>query len=197
MEFSKLSKIGSYLSKEYAEEFFKLLVNYQNISASEAASRLGLHIRTAQDFLEGLANLDILEKKEVHEKKRPYYRYNLAKEKFEFHVDLSQFIKTNINEGLSRLIREIANNHANFSVARAGEYFSMVTIWEGEQRERNEKKISLTIPQGKFLYHLPFPEVRPMSINDIMQKAELNLDYSLEIQDIVDELIRFEIIEVL
>ena len=77
MNFKEAAKLGNYLAKDYAEDFFTLLVNYQNISASEAASRLGLHIRTAQDFLDAMVELDVLEKEEVYEKKRPYFRYSL------------------------------------------------------------------------------------------------------------------------
>ena len=56
--------MGSCLSKEYAENLFRLLVTYESISASEAASRLGLHIKTVQDFLEALAEVEILGKEE-------------------------------------------------------------------------------------------------------------------------------------
>ena len=58
MDFKTAAALGALLSKDYAENFFKLLVNYQDISASEAASRLNLHIRTAQDFLESLHALN-------------------------------------------------------------------------------------------------------------------------------------------
>jgi hypothetical protein len=85
---------------------------------------------------------------------------------------------------------------ANFTVARSGDCFSAVTIWEGEGRERNVQNISLTTPQGKFLFHLPFPQSRPISIADVMEKAEVDLEYSTEIQDIVDELVRLEVIEI-
>ncbi len=81
--------------------------------------------------------------------------------------------------------------------AEQGTAFSAVTIWEGEGRERQEHKISLTTPQGKFLFHLPFPQARPMTISDIMEKAQNDKEYSTEIQDIVDELIRLEVIEAL
>ena len=57
MDFAAARRLGACLSRDYADEFFRLLVNYRDISASEAASRLGLHIRTAQDFLEALAEL--------------------------------------------------------------------------------------------------------------------------------------------
>ena len=60
MEYKTIAKLGAALSKEYSEDLFKLLVNYQDISASEAASRLSLHIRTAQDFLDTLTDLKIV-----------------------------------------------------------------------------------------------------------------------------------------
>jgi hypothetical protein len=195
MEFSTISRLGGYLSKDYAEDFFRLLVNYQNISASEAASRLGLHIKTAQDFLEGLADLEILEKTEVHEKKRPYFRYTLNEYKLSCELDFSVLVKDNHDEGLARLVREMPNAGANFTIARGGDSFSAVTIWEGEGRDRKERRISLTTPQGKFLFHLPFPKAKPVSIEDLMGIAEIDKEYSTEIQDIVDELERLEVIE--
>lgn len=197
MKYERAARLGGLLSKDYSEDLFKLLVNYQDISASEAASRLSLHIRTAQDFLDNLAELEIVEKTEVYEKKRPYFRYNLAKTKINLNLDLSVYKSENPGEGLARLVREKAENGANFTLARAGDEFSSVTIWEGTGRERQEHKISLTSPQGKFLFHLPFPKARPSSIAKIMEKANLGEDFSGEIQDIVDELIRLDVIEVL
>lgn len=196
MDYKTAAKLSAYLSKDYSEDFFKLLVNYQDISASEAASRLSMHIRTAQDFLDGLTALGIVNKTEVHEKKRPYFRYNLTTEKIMLEVDLNEFAKENPGEGLARLVREMKNVGANFTVARSGNYFSSVTIWEGDGRERKVHKISLTTPQGKFLFHLPFPQARPLSIADVMENAGVEPDYSTEIQDIVDELARLGVIEI-
>jgi hypothetical protein len=196
MEFQEVSKLSAFLAKDYAEAFFRLLVNYQDISASEAASRLNLHIRTAQDFLEGLTDLGLLEQKEVHEKKRPYFRYTLGKPVVKLEIDLGQFAQKDPGEGLGRRVREIKNDHANFSIARSGDSFSSITLWEGEGRERTERKISLTTPQGKFLFHLPFPQARAMSIAQVMESAGVNEEYSTEIQDIVDELTKLGVIEV-
>jgi hypothetical protein len=197
MKYEQAARFGAILAKDYSEELFKLLVNYQDISASEAASRLSLHIRTAQDFLDNLTDLEIVKKTEVFEKKRPYFRYNLAKTELNITVDLSAYKKENPGEGLARLVREKAENGANFTVARTGDEFSSVTIWEGTGRERQEHKISLTSPQGKFLFHLPFPKSRPASISTLLDKANLGQEYAAEIQDIVDELIKLEVIEVL
>ena len=195
MDFKKAAQLSSYLSKDYAEEFFKLLVNYQNISASEAASRLGLHIRTAQDFLDGLAEMEVIKKEEVHERKRPYFRYTLSNYQISIQLDLTELAKDDQAEGLAKLVRESPNAEVNFTIARSGDSFSAVTIWEGTGREREERRISLTTPQGKFLFHLPFPKAKPLSIAEIMQKAEVDQELTAEIQDIVDELERRGVIE--
>lgn len=197
MEYEKAAHLGAILAKDYSQDLFKLLVNYQDISASEAASRLSLHIQTAQDFLENLVDLEIVKKTEVFEKKRPYFRYSLVQNRIKLELDLSVYKKENPAEGLERLIRERVENGANFTVSRSGDAFSSVTIWEGAGRERMEHKISLTTPQGKFLFHLPFPQARPLAIGEIMEKADVEPEYGSEIQDIVEELARLEVIEML
>jgi predicted transcriptional regulator len=195
MDFKTAARLGSYLSKDYAQDFFRLLVNYQDISASEAASRLGLHIRTAQDFLEGLAELDILHKKEVYEKKRPYYRYSLAVERITLEIDLSQIEKTRLKGDLTKRIRERGNAQANFSLSRDGESISSVSLWTGEGRDRKVQRISLTAPQGAFLYHLPFPKAEFMSLVDIMHRAGVEESLAPEILDIVELLEKYGVIE--
>jgi hypothetical protein len=197
MDFKTATKLGAYISKDYAEEIFRLLANYKDISASEAASRLNLHIQTAQDFLEAMASLDIFVKKEVYEKKRPYFRYSLKKKKIVMDIDLASLLKEKQPEGkLSKKIRENKNARARFTTARYDPYFSSVVIWIGEGREQKERKISLTISQGKFLYQLPFPTAEFLTISEIMQKAGVDKTHSPEILDIVDLLERYDIVKV-
>jgi len=197
MNFKEAAKLGNYLAKDYAEDFFTLLVNYQNISASEAASRLGLHIRTAQDFLDAMVELDVLEKEEVYEKKRPYFRYSLKTQSISMEIDLTQIQQKQTPEDLSRSIREKQNSGANFSLARGGEYISQVSLWTGDGRDRKERKISLTRPQGLFLYHLPFPNAQPLKILEIIQKSAVDDDVIPEILDILDLLEKHDVIEVI
>jgi hypothetical protein len=195
MEFKTAAKLGSFISKDYAKDFFELLVNYQDISASEAASRLGLHIRTAQDFLEGLASLDILHREEVFEKKRPYFRYALKTQTISIEIDLNEIRNAHNPGNLARKIREQANAGANFSLARGGEFISQVALWTGEGRDRKERKISLTRPQGVFLFHLPFPNADFLSIQEIMRKANIEAAFAPEIVDIVAVLEKYGVIE--
>jgi len=196
MTFKEAALIGSFLAKDYAEEFFKLLVNYRSISSSEAASRLNLHIKTAQDFLEAMTELRILEKEEVYEKKRPYNRYSLSVNKIDMVLDLDA-LRTNTDPDDHRTvrIREHKNAGVNFYTARNNQYFSSVAVWIGKGRERTERKISLTKPQGKFLFHLPFPTAYFESVISIMQKADVEESEISEILDIVYALIELQVIE--
>ncbi|MGD8540636.1 MAG: hypothetical protein PVI66_18130 [Candidatus Aminicenantes bacterium] len=196
MDFETARKLGAYFSKDYAEEIFRLLVNYKDISASEAASRVNLHIQTAQDFLEAMASLGILSKQEVYEKKRPYFRYSLKKKKIVMDVDLASLLEHKQPEGeLSQKIRENKNSGARFATARYDPHFSSVVIWIGKGRDRKERKINLTIPQGKFLFRLPFPTAKPQTITDIMHKAGVDKAHSPEILDIVKLLEKYGVIE--
>ena len=195
MDFKKAAILSNYISKDYAEKIFKLIVAYQDISASEAASRLGLHIRTVQEFLDTMALYDIIEKKEVYEKKRPYNRYAIKRKKIEIVIDLDQEFESNNDNKSEFKIREIKKTGAKFSVARSGEYFSSVTIWIGEGRAVKERKISLTVAQGQFLYYLPFPDAEPLQIDEIMKKGKIDEVNRPEILDIVNELFEMKVIE--
>jgi len=196
MNFDEAAILGSYLAKDYAKEMFRLLVNYRSISASEAASRINLHIKTVQDFLEAMTGLGILEKEEVYEKKRPYNRYTLLLKTISMEIDL-EVLATNLNpEDQSTMrIRERKNAGVIFTPARNNQHFSSVTVWIGSGRERSERKINLTIPQGKFLFHLPFPTALYETVAEIMQKAGIELSEISEILDIVNALIELRVIE--
>lgn len=194
-DFKTAATLGTYLAKDYAEDFFGLLVNYQDISASEAASRLGLHIQTAQDFLEALASLDILTKEEVYEKKRPYNRYTLNKQHISLDIDLTQIKREQPEGEQERRIREKRNSGANFTTARGNQSISSVTIWTGNGRDQKERKINLTQPQGRFLFHLPFPNAQPLSIAHIMKAADIDASFSPEILDLVELLEQYGVIE--
>jgi len=116
MDLKTASKLGNYISKDYAEDLLRLLANYKDISASEAASRLGLHIKTAQEFMEAMVSLDIFEKEEVYEKKRPYFRYSLKKERITMEIDLTALVKKQEPEAiLHRKIKERNNANVRFA----------------------------------------------------------------------------------
>lgn len=195
MDFSIAAKYATLLSKSYAEDIFTLLANYQAISASEVATRLNLHINTAQDFLESLTQLDVVSKEEVLEKKRPYFRYSLKKTRITIDIDLLQEKQKNNPANLSLRIRENEKARARFTAARSDEYITSVTIWSGSGRDKEERRIKLTTLQGRFLYHLPFPRAESLSVAEIMQKAGIDSEHANEILDLVQFLIAHGVIE--
>ncbi len=196
MDFKTTSRLGAILAKEYAEDFFKLLVIYKDISASEAASRLNLHISTAQDFLEGLIAQDIVSKREVFEKKRPYFRYTLKKKKVTLSVDLKTLYDNQAQqERLKWKIREKKDSGTIFKTFSKSNYISSVHFFIGQGRSRLENKITLTKNQGQFLFYLPFPTEPYLSVASIVKKAQIEESAIPEVLDIIDALLKHNVIE--
>ena len=196
MDLKKAAIFGTYIAKDYAEGILHMLATYHDVSASEAASRLSLHIRTVQDFLEAMTEVGVLEKEEVYEKKRPYNRYTLKECRIKMDIDLSQLCVEKEPEGKMALkIRERKNAGARFTTARYDQWISSVVIWIGEGRERKERKINLTVPQGKFLFNLPFPNAGFQTVKKIMEKAGVDITNSSEILAIVNVLMEYNVIE--
>ena len=54
MDFDKIKLVSGYIAKDYSKDLLRLLYLYKDVSASEAASRLGLHIRTVQEFFDAM-----------------------------------------------------------------------------------------------------------------------------------------------
>ena len=197
MDFDKIKLVSGYIAKDYSKDLLRLLYLYKDVSASEAASRLGLHIRTVQEFFDAMVEGGLLSKTEVFESKRPYFRYSLKNEKLKFEINLKTLAedKTDTGEKVI-LLREKKNASARFTTSRNKLYFSSVTIWIGEGREGIEKKINLTNAQGKFLFHLPFPDAAFMSMSEIMNKAGVEEENKNEIMDIINLLIEHGVVEV-
>jgi len=195
MDFKTVSRLSTLLAKPFAEDLLKLLLIYKDISASEAATRLDLHIKTAQDFFEELLFFEIVEKQEVYERKRPYFRYKL---KQTIDVDLNELHESTPNEKNDKLeqqVKEKINAGATFTTSVDNTYIASVSFFTGEGRKRKVRKISLTVIQGRFLYYLPFPTEHPKSIREILKRAGIADTHSAEILDIVEVLKENNVIE--
>jgi DNA-binding Lrp family transcriptional regulator len=196
MDFKQAALLGSCISKAYAEDLFRLLATYTSISVSEAASRLNLHIKTIQDFMEAMHELGILDREEVYEKKRPYFRYRLKVSRITMDLDLAVLQPPSGNSSeLYLRIREKKNAGARFTTSRDNSYISSVTVWTGQGRNRSERRITLSIPQGRFLFHLPFPGAEPLQVRTIMQLAGMESVHASEIIDITKALIEMGVVE--
>lgn len=189
MKFEDLSQLASWLSKDYASEIFKLLMIYPTISASEAAARLSLHIKTAQDILEGLERAGILGRKEIYERKRPYFRYFLKQKRIKIDCDLKGLADQKSKEGLlNKKIHEKKNAPAHFTSSTKSNTLSSVTLITGKGRNKKERRINLTESQGRFLFQLPFPTEPPKTILSLLKKTGILEESVDEVLDIVEVL---------
>ena len=198
IDFQSASRLATLISRSFAEDFFRLLVVYEDISASESASLLDLHIKTAQDFLEGLVEEGIAERREVSQGKRPHYRYKLINTEIKIKLHLNQLAeKFSVEEYKYLKIREKKNSRAIFTTGSGSNMISSITLIIGEGRKKKERKINITDRQGKFLFYLPFPNSKPEKIQSIFKKSGLEKKYLAEIFDIIDVLVEFDVIEAL
>ena len=196
MSFEDLSRLSSLLSKNYSRDLFRLLVVYRNISASEAASRLELHIKTVQDFLETLVRLDIAARQEARDRRRPYFRYTLKSQELVLRLNLRELTDRGDSvDVLNWKIRERKNSQVIFKTAPGSTTISTVYLFTGQGRNRTERKIMLTPCQGQFLFHLPFPTQPFKAILDISILAGINRTDLEEVLDIVRLLEKSRVIE--
>lgn len=195
-EFASAQRLASLIAKEYAQDFFRLLGLYKTISASEAASRLGLHVKTAQDFLEGLDQAGIVDKMAAEEGKRPYFRYSLIVKRISLSVDLEILYQPEQELfPFQERIRERKDSGALFKEGK-GHRISSLHVFEGEGRSRTEIRINLTECQGIFLFYLPFPTEEPLSVSRIIATAGVAGDCLPEVMDLIGILAKHNVIEI-
>ncbi len=196
-DFEQAAILGGCLAKPYAREIFRLLATYRSLSASEAASRLNLHIQTTQGFLETLATLGIVAKHEANDKTRPYFRYVLKVDRISLELDFAGMAQARTGRAaLARRVRERRAAGSRFVAARGRNAVSTVVIWTGSGRDRTERRINLTRAQGAALFHLPFPSDDPRPIAGLIEDGNVDEAHIGEVTDIIDRLAEFGVIEV-
>jgi len=97
---------------------------------------------------------------------------------------------------LAQKIRERKNAGATFTVTGSNDFISSMSILVGEGRQKRVRTISLTVTQGKFLYHLPFPTATFMSVKNILKKTGIDESHRAEVLDIIEVLKEYKVIEV-
>lgn len=196
MDFETVRLTATLLSKPFAHDFMAIIAAYQSVSAAQVASRLGLHIKTAQDFLEQWHQLGYLQRQLVQEGKRPFYRYQLQKNQIEIRFDWQTIAATDTDEALLDCpLRERKNVDVQFTVAGNKQSIAAITIFSGNGRARTEQRWNLTAAQGQFVFHLPFPTAPMLNSRAILTAGGIGKEYYGEILDLVRQLKHFKVIE--
>ena len=196
-DFEHAAKLGACLAKPYSAELFRLLASYRSVSASQAASRLELHVQTVQSFLDTLAELGIVEKAEATDKTRPYFRYSLKVQRVSIDLDFSSMGRwRNATDSLERLVRERRGAGVRFVIPRNRPLVSSVVVWIGSGRDREDRRMSLTPPPGAVLFRLPRPSDEPRQVVALMAEAGLDDSSTREVLDLVDRLEAMGVVDV-
>lgn len=197
MNYAEAAELCACIAKDHAGGFFRLLANYKDISAQEAASWTGVQLSEAEGFLESLTEHGIVEKKAVDEREVAQSRYSLRQQKIQISINISSDYKHLSHIGKDRLVLRRDNASSELVLAKSGDRYRSVTIWKGMGRGRVKREIWLTPAQGKFLYFTPISESDPIPIQKVIEKAAVGNEREMEILLLVEELDHLNVIQVL
>ena len=169
------------LSREQTSRILIHLLRKPNSTASETAASLGIHIATAQKYLEGLESFGIVKSRERQSKPRTAKEYSLIGTKISIEFDIEKMAaeaeKESEEPALSEImLREKSRSDVAYEWDDEGKRITAVMFFKKGLRRRMEKKVNLSKEEGRFLWHVPFQSEEFRSAGEVMKMAELNMD---------------------
>jgi len=167
------------LGRDHALEILESLFARGWSSASETALELGVHISTAQAYLDALRNALL-----VHARPRTgradIVEYAVADEQLQVRVDLRAITAAKVQAAQSRAARvqvqEKARAPVTYDWDEAARRILSINILEkakGAGRVRVANTLRLTEVEGRFLWHLPQATEAPRTVAEISRLAGL------------------------
>jgi DNA-binding HxlR family transcriptional regulator len=187
-----MQKLFEILGKKQAFAILVYLLRHPKSTASELASALGIHIATAQRYLEGLEEGGLLFSRERPSKPRTAQEYWLVDSKFTLEIDVGALAEEEERKGGSgRLaalfIREKARPDVAFEWDDSGKRITAVLFFKKGMRRRLERKVGFSKEEGRFLWHTPFQSEKFKSVAEVLREAGLELE-ELQVLRMVDRL---------
>jgi len=176
-----MERLFEILGKKQTSAILVYLHRHPDSTASEIASALGIHIATAQKYLEGLEEGGILASRERPSKPRTAREYWLTDTRFTLELDVVQLAKEEEQrERYPRLtftmVRERARPDVAYEWDDADKRITAVLFFRKGVRRRMERKLSLSKEEGRFLWNVPFQSERPKSVSEVLWAAGLKLE---------------------
>jgi hypothetical protein len=164
-------------------------------SASDVAKRFQIHIATAQKYLVEMRQCGLLESRWRKSTNRPTEEYWLAKKKFDIEIDLENMPRlTELEKKAANIfIRQKYSDQVAFDANRNLEKITEILLLDGQESSRIEQRIKLDDIEGRFTWYLPSPTESPMSILDLVKKANLLKTDLPRIMDLVERLVNMEL----
>jgi hypothetical protein len=164
-------------------------------SASDVARLFSIHIATAQKYLVEMRECGLLFSRLRRNSTRPTEEYWLTNNKFDILIDLDTMPKLSDLEvkAANTFIRQRTSDHVAFDTNRRHQKITEILLMNGQEASRIDKRIKLDDIEGRFTWHLPLPTEPPMSILDLVKKANLPITDLPRIMDLVDKLASIEV----
>lgn len=176
-----MQRLFEILGKRQAFAILVHLHSHPNTTASEIAAALGIHIATAQKYLEGLEEGGILLSRERPSKPRTAQEYHLSDSKFTLEIDIEKLAEEEKKKAddrkLARIfVREKSRPDVAYEWDDAEKRITAVLFFRKGLRRRMEQKLALSKEEGRFLWSVPFQSEKFMTAAEVMVAAGLELD---------------------
>jgi transposase len=191
----KTKKLAMVLGRDMTGKMLASLYQKPFQSASEIAKLFNIHIATAQKYLMEMRECGLLESRLRRNSNRPTDEYWLAKNKVDIAIDLEQ--TPNLEElevkAASIYIRQKQCEQVAYDSNHRNQIITEIILLDGKERNKIGQRIKLNDVEGKFTWCLPRPDEPPMSILDLVRKANLNLKDLPLVLELVDKLATIEL----
>ncbi|UCH89947.1 MAG: hypothetical protein JSV49_04690 [Thermoplasmata archaeon] len=163
-------------------------------SASDIAKLFNIHIATAQKYLVEMRECGLLNSRLRKNSTRPTDEYWLTNNQFDINVNLENMPKLTELElkAANTYIRQKFSENVAFDTNRTHQTITEIILLNGRERTQIDQRIKLDDVEGRFTWHLPSPNDPPMSILELVKKANLPLSDLPRIMDLVEKLATIE-----
>jgi len=195
-----VSSLFDALGKEQASTILVHLLRSPYSTASEIAAALGIHIATAQKYLEGLEKGRMVESRVRPSKPRTAKEYRLTDTEFSIRIDIEEMERRGIAEAAAGagaaqradpaaiFVRERARTDVVYEWDDAGKRITAVMFFRKGLRKRMEKKVGLKDDEGRFLWCVPFQSEDFKSVAWVLKESGLRMS----VKGVMEMVERFE-----
>ena len=187
------------LGKEHTLTILTHLYQEPHSTASEVAGVLGIHIATAQKYLEASEKAGILVSRDRPSKPRTAKEYSLVSPRISIEIDIEALAGAVEGAGGGTpdlgeiMVREKARSDVAYEWDDAGQRITAILFFRKGMRRRMERKVVLSQEEGRFLWNVPFQSESFRSVAEIMKNAGLE-GSSFRIMEMVRKFESLEII---
>ncbi len=182
-------KLAAVLGKEVTGRILAVLAHESYLSASDIASRLHIHIATAQKYLMEMKEAGLVNSRWRRSPTRPTEEYWLSKDKITIEIDLRSDVGRKDMESLANSLTLSLRRDVNVAIDSddSKKMVSEILVLGDGDRPIIGNRIKLDNVEGRFAWHLA-EEPTNVRVMDVVEKAELDSKYLPQIMDLVDKL---------